>query len=478
MIAGKFQSPKVDAPKLRPAIDKRILTKTKQKHEATQFEPYQPPAGVIPAHKRQEALAQDSTPYDYVNQNYVGNYFPGYQYLAMLAQMPEYRKISDTISRDMTRAWIEISSADKENETKIARIIEVMTEKKIQAKFKRAIALDIEFGRGQLYLDLKKPNGGIASEDAVELASPLAIDPAKIVKGSFIGLNVVEPMWTYPSGYNADNPLGSNFYKPLSWYVMGKTTNTSRLLTFVSRELPDILKPTYNFGGVSLFQLAQPYVNNFLRTRDSVSDVVHSFSTSGIKTNLSSTLTGVDDPFMMDRADTFNDMRDNRGLLMLDNDSEEFFQFNVPLGGLDSLQAQSQEQCASVMSMPLIVYLGMSPGGLNASSQGEIDIYHETIHAAQEHTMRDPLETVIKIIQLSEWGVIDKSITFTFNTLSRMDEVQSATARKTDAETAAVYVSVGAISPDEVRAKVAADPESGYNGLEDELEDGADENTS
>ncbi|WP_163505183.1 anti-CBASS protein Acb1 family protein, partial [Escherichia coli] len=75
-------------------------------------------------------------------------------------------------------------------------------------------------------------------------------------------------------------PLAADYYKPQSWYVMGKEVHASRFLSFVSRPVPDVLKAAYNFGGLSLSQIAEPYVDNWIRTRDSVGDMVHSYSTS------------------------------------------------------------------------------------------------------------------------------------------------------------------------------------------------------
>lgn len=64
------------------------------------------------------------------------------------------------------------------------------------------------------------------------------------------------------------------------------------MIDLISRPVPDMLKPAYNFGGLSLVQIAEPYVNNWLRTRDSVGDMLHSFSLSGIMTDMSQALTG------------------------------------------------------------------------------------------------------------------------------------------------------------------------------------------
>lgn len=440
------------------------------------FEPYQPPAGVIPKGKERAAMAMDETPYDYVNQVFVNNFFPGYQYLAGLAQMAEYRKFSEVPAEDMTREWIRLRSTGDDDKTdKINQLNDALERYKIRSLFQQAAEVDGFFGRAQLYIDMKAPNGELAADKPAELSSPLVMSEKKITKGSLRGFVLVEPIWTYPGTYNANNPLAPDFYRPSSWYVMGKTVHHSRMLTFISRPVPDLLKASYNFGGLSMTQMAQAYVNNWLRTRDSVSDLVHSFSVSGIKTDMSEVLMGTDDAQFFSRAELFNKLRDNRGLMLLDKDMEEFFQFNTPLSGLGELQSQSQEHQSMVASIPLVKLFGVTPSGLNASSEGEIQVYYDGIAGRQVKMFKDPLETVLKVIQLSEFGEIDPDITFEFEPLYGVDQVEAANIRKTNAETDVTLVQGGIIEPAEARKRVASDPESGYDSLEGDLDDEVDE---
>lgn len=434
--------------------------------ESEIIEPYEPPAGVIPADRIQSAMAMDSTPYDYVNAAYCGARFKGYPHLAILSQQAEYRKISETIAKEMTRKWGEvISTGDDDKTDRIEKIKAALDKHHIKDLFRKAAEMDGFFGRGQIYIDVKGPNGKTAREDADELKSPLILDKAKIGPDALLGFRAVEPVWTYPGQYNADDPLAPDYYRPSVWFVMGKTVHASRLLSFVSREVPDLLKASYNFGGLSMTQLAEAYVDNWLRTRDSVSDMLHSFSTSGIKTNLAGVLAGENDTSMMSRAQLFTQVRDNQNVFMLDKDTEDFFQFNVPLSGLDALQAQSQEQMASVASIPLVKLLGITPSGLNASADGEIRVFYDDIQAMQERLFSRPLKTVMDVIQLDLFGDIDPEIGFQFAPLYQLDEVQRATVRKTDADTDAVLIASGVISTDDARERIMADPDAGYVAL-------------
>ena len=76
------------------------------------------------------------------------------------------------------------------------------------------------------------------------------------------------------------------------------------------------------------------------------------------------------------------------------------------------------------------------------------------------------------IIQLSEFGDIDDGITFDFEPLYEMSAKERAEIRKVDADTDAVYVAASVLSNNEVREKIAGDPDSPYHSLDlnDDLE--------
>lgn len=447
----------------------RAMTKPGE-GEQQKFEPYQPPLGVVPDGERQAVMAMDRSPYQLMNQ-IAGfehlQFFPGYPYLAQLAMQPEYRKMVGTLAEEMTRKWISLRSVGDDDKTERMQAIDAELKRlKVRDVFRQAAEHDGYFGRGQIYLDVKKPDGTLASADLVEMETPLFISEKKLPIGGLVGLKAVEPVWTYPCTYNADNPLAADFYAPDAWYVMAKKVHVSRLLTMVSRPVPDMLKAAYNFGGLSLSQIAEPYVRNWLRTRDSVGDLVHSFSLTILATDMAAALQGGAGTSLIDRIQLFNQIRDNRGTMAIDKDSEELQQINTPLSGIDALQAQAQEQMSSISSIPLVKLLGVTPSGLNASSDGEIRVFYDDIAARQESLFRAPLKRVMDLVQLSLFGDIDPEIDFIFEPLFQLSETEQATVRKTEADTDAVLITAGVISTDDVRQRIASDPDSPYHGLE------------
>jgi phage-related protein (TIGR01555 family) len=429
------------------------------------FAPASPPPGVAPD---AVVMAQDDavTVYEWALSSPYGGYdggltFLGYPYLATLAQRPEYRRMSEIIAKDMTRRWVTLSAAGEDDKSeRVAQLTAAMERFDVRAHFQRVAELDSFFGRAHLYVDTGK------TDDAAELEAPLFVDKRKIKVGSLLAFRPVEPVWTYPDNYNSADPLKAHYYRPKSWFVMGKKVHASRLLTFVSREVPDLLKPAYSFGGVSLSQMALPYVDNWIRTRQSVSDLLHSYSKDVLKTNMAAVLQGGGADDLIARAELYNRMRDNRGVSLLDMDTEDFVNVSTPLSTLDALQAQSQEQMASVAGIPLVVLLGITPSGLNASSDGEIKTYYAWIASQQQHLFATHLKTVLDILQLNEFGDIDEDVTFTFNSLWEDDDATVATIRKTNADRDMVYVDGGVLSPEEIRNQLAADENGPYHAID------------
>jgi len=448
------------------------------------FKPAVPPPGVVP---EGTGLAMDdalSGAGGWAGQAY-GSSLSGFgaaipmTVLALYAQRAEYRKIADVPATEMTRRWIEITSIDQDaNKTDRIQAIEAgLVKFKVRDAFRDAICYDGLMGRGHVYIDL----GAQGDEKAKPIGNGSdAATLQKVKRGSLKGIRSVDPLWVYPQHYNTNDPLAPDWYKPQSWFVMGGAVHASRLLTIVAREVPDILKSAYSFGGLSLTQMAQPYVDNWLRTRQDVSNIVHAFTVWVLKTNLQTGLMGgptasggMSDGGGLDaRLTLFNMLRDNLGVMAISKDDEDFANVSANLGTLDKLQAQAQEQMASVASIPLVKLLGVTPSGLNASSDGEIRVFYDTIHAAQEDHIRDPLQTVIDIVQLSECGDIDPSIRFGFEPLWAMSERERAEVEKLEAETDQVRVDSGVLSPIEVRGNVASDPDSRYPGLD--VEDAPD----
>ena len=433
-----------------------------------------------------------------------GLLFLGYTYLAELAQRPEYRVMSETIADDATREWIDFDVTGDETEKKDSerRMLEDPAgererlsdpdekRKRLAAKgkldkvkalrddqlrlqvkdrFYEQMRNDGFFGRTHLFIDLGQEGGPDA--DPNELASDIGdgrsqLSRTKCPKGHFRALRTIEPVWTYPLAYNAINPLRKDWYNPQVWYVMGQQIHGSRLLCFIGHPVPDMLKPAYAFGGLSLSQMAKPYVDNWLTTRTSVGQLIHSFSVMVLMTDLSTLMQPNNASALLARVAMFNMLRDNQGTFVLNEKTEDFKNVSASLAGLHELQAQAQEHMASVSRIPLVKFTGIQPAGLNASSEGEIKVYDDTIMAYQSRFASQHLTTVVNFEQLHLFGEVDPEITWHWNTLRVMTEKEKGEKQKAEAERDQIYVNMGALDNAEVRKRIADDPELPYADID------------
>jgi len=382
--------------------------------------------------------------------------FLGFPYLSELSQRPEYRRAVEIIAGECTRRWIKLTGAEDEKLNDLADLLD--NKFRLRHVFRMALEKDGFFGRVHIYPDI----GFTGNDD--EQQKPLLIDKAKIGKEKLTRFKIVEPYWSYPLMYNSTDPLADDFYVPQQWSVMSKVIHASRLVTIVTREVPDMLKPAYQFGGLALTQMGKPYVDNWLRTRQAVSDIVRNFSIINLATTLAAQM-GNKARELIKRAKAFVLSRDNQGLMVTDKETEELKAVNVPLSSLDKLQAQAQEHMAAVWGIPLIIYLGITPSGLNATADPEIRAFFTHIGQIQER-FRDQLLRCIQLVQLSEWGEIDDDIGFDFIPLWEMDETEKATIRKSDADAASTYVTMGAVSNEEVREMLANEEGGMFEGID------------
>jgi phage-related protein (TIGR01555 family) len=390
----------------------------------------------------------------------------GAPYLAELAQISEYRIPAESLSTEMTRTWGKLVS--KSNDPKAADKIKDLTadiEKfKLRDLFRQAALKTEWFGRGHLYISVE------GQDDDRNRQVPLT----EVGKGKLLGFACIEPYWLTPYSWNSTHPERPDFYKPQSWYVLGRKTHSTRILTFIFREVPDLLKPAYDFGGISITQLMMPYVTRWLRTAKSVNDLINIFSVVTLATDLNALLAEeTDSPKgLLARLQGFIQARDNKGAMLVNKDTEELQIQNVPLSGLDKLQAQSQEHMATPGRMPLIKFFGIVPAGLGSGkAEGEFQSWYDYVHALQELGYMPNLKIALDYIQMNRYGKVDDDLTWEWNSLWEPTPKEEADIRKADAERDGAYLDRQVVTQDEVRDKLRNDPESGYNGLQGKAPD-------
>lgn len=417
---------------------------------------YVPPKGVVPKDAK-SAIAKDScalSAYSSFNDLQFYSTFMGYPQLSALAQSSDYRMVAETTAQEMTRVWGKIVGGD--DAEKIAQLEDEFERLDVREVFQKHIFNENVFGLSHIYIDVG------ASDNAIPLI------PSNVTKGSLKRISVIEAIHTTPSFYNANDALGKDFYKVTNWFALGKEVHQDRLLTLVMRPVPDMFKPAYNFGGVSMLQLMHPYVQRWQRTVDGVSDLIKAFSITALKTNMDTLLSGGDEGIseLRTRLAVFDEVRDNLNLMALDKETEELIQINTPMGVLAELVNKSQEQMSMPSHTPLVKLTGITPSGLNASSDGEIQVYYDFIQSLQNGFLLPQLKRLLEFAQMSLFGEIDESITFKFDSLKQMSDKEKSEIEVNRSTALSNNVANGLISQEEARQTLADDENLPYQSID------------
>jgi hypothetical protein len=211
----------------------------------------------------------------------------------------------------------------------------------------------------------------------------------------------------------------------------------------------------------------ETYVNRWLQTVDGVNKLINNFSKMVLFTDMAASLQGSPaGQNLVQRMQAVVLCGNNQGMFAVNKDTEDLKNVAVPLAGLDKLQAQAQEHMCAPSQMPLVKLTGITPSGLNNSSEGEIQVWYDHIVSLQVKEYSPRLNTVLQLSQLDLFGEVDDSITYEYVPLMEPDGEALARQRKTDGEAGVGYINSGVISPEEERERLAGDPLSGYSNLD------------
>lgn len=384
--------------------------------------------------------------------------FPGYGLLSGLSQNGIIRAGVEMRAKEMTRKWGKLERTGESIDNRIESLERTLKRYKIKSLFREAAEKCGFLGGCLLYIDTGEP--------LEALVNPIVYDAKTFPKGELKGFKIVDPFTVYPGVYNTLNPLADDYFKPKLWYIQGVPVHCSRFIKFSENELPTMIRPAYNFFGMSLAQRVLDAVSHFTRDREAASKMLEKVSLTVLKTDMSDVLSGGGVADMNRRIRYFAQNRDTDGVAVIDYEREDLAILNNTLSGITDIVRQSMEYVAAMFNEPATKLWGISPAGMNATGESDMKNHYDNIASLQEQMYSEPINKVIGIIQLNEYGNIDPTIEFKFSPLSEESEESKAAVNKAKADTYAVLNAIGAIAPEDVRDALIKDTLSGFNDLE------------
>lgn len=385
--------------------------------------------------------------------------FVGYGVLQQIAQQGLIRACIQTVSDDLSRKWIKIDGCDDPQKLEI--IENELKKLHIKDLFHKAVTTTGYMGGAFIFID--------TGED--DLTLPLAINDlsAELKEGSKVKFVVVDPVNVSPIEYNCINPLRDDYMKPRMWQVLGKRVHASRLLPFVENQPPMLLKPNYNFLGIPQAQILWDYVMHFNQTRASTARLLEKISLLVVQTDMDAVLSDEHGIELFDAKMEFLERyRNNDSVFVCDKESEGVMNVQTTIAGCTDVVRQSLELIACINRTPAVKLLGISPSGFNATGESDLKNYYDYISSKQE-LYREQIQTIINVIQLCEFGIIDPAITFKFEPLNEENKASQAMTAQTKIGALTQLVDRQAMSAEELRTAVREDEDLGLSFLDEEM---------
>ncbi|NIR31720.1 MAG: DUF1073 domain-containing protein [Gammaproteobacteria bacterium] len=143
----------------------------------------------------------------------------------------------------------------------------------------------------------------------------------------------------------------------------------------------------------------------------------------------------------------------NRAIL-LDSEGEEFARHGSHFTGVPETMQQQALRLSAVTGMPLTVLMGMSPAGMNATGESDLQIWHGTVQAARERKAQPGFERLIELIMLQKQGDtagrVVEGWSLKWRPLKELSEKERVELRKAQAEVDKIYEEMGALLPEEI----------------------------
>jgi len=394
--------------------------------------------------------------------------FIGYQACAMIGQHWLVSKACAMPARDAIRKGYEITVNDG---TEVEpEVLDYMRQCDKKYKLNKNLVEFIKMGR---MFGLRVAMFKISSSDREYYEKPFNLDG--ITPGSYKGISQIDPYWMAPEldQSAASDPSAIDFYEPTYWTIGGKRIHKSHLIIFKGDELPDILKPAYLYGGLSIPQKIYERVYGAERTANEGPQLAMTKRTIVYGTDVEKAM--MNQAIAETKLQQWAYYRDNYGVKLVDSKDETMQQFDTALGDLDTTIMTQYQLVASIANVPATKLLGTSPKGFNATGEYEAENYREELESIQANDMAALINRHHEILIRSEvcpkFKISPFSTDVVFEPLDSMTEAELADVNLKEAQRDQVLQATGAISGEDIRNRLINDPRSGYNGLTDEPED-------
>lgn len=318
-------------------------------------------------------------------------------------------------------------------------------------------------------------NDGRGIEEPVDWDNIKSIDDIRVFDRS-----VVTPDVSSIYSHFASDPFGTRgsrlgmpeYYRVSSRYG-SFTVHESRCLVFQNGTLPENCdNANYQLWGMPEYiRIRRALLDAELALRSGPKMLDKSVQPIYKMSNLAAELaTEEGENRVLRRMQIIDTARGMLNSLVIDKDGEEYDFRQFQFAGAAEIINASCDFLSALTSIPQTKLFGRSPAGMNATGQSDLENYYSYCEGIQNSMLKSNLRYLLSVI--FQAGLYTKEIDempkikVEFNTMWSLSEAEKASldqqkesTKQIKASTAQVYVSMGALDPNEIRKKLAEEEE-------------------
>lgn len=248
--------------------------------------------------------------------------------------------------------------------------------KRLERAVKKASKFMLGFGRGIILLN----------ERGADLSKPMTgkLDPAKVKLDVFSGDMVSV------TGVSIDL-TDERYQKPRHYVVRGKSFHWTRVIDFTYYLPTELDLPTYNYGGISEFEMIHTQLINDGIVERASGTILEKNSTLFHKVKgFKEAIRCKEDDHLIEYYAKVAELRSIYGDGLIDAD-DDVVTVDQSLTNLDSVDNITIRRLALVTSIPVPLLVGESVQGLNSAGHQERQSFQDMIEGLQYDYMADPI---------------------------------------------------------------------------------------
>jgi phage-related protein (TIGR01555 family) len=164
--------------------------------------------------------------------------------------------------------------------------------------------------------------------------------------------------------------------------------------------------------------------------------------------------TGQGQAKLITRFTLANQLKSSNSLLLLGGE-EKFDRKQISFAGLPELMQTHLQISAGAADIPVVVLLGQSPAGLNATGESDTRMWYDTVKNFQGTDLQDTLSPLDEVLIRHALGRVPKGMEYEWDSLWQMSEAERADIAVKKATAIKTYVDTALFAPEELRPAVA-----------------------